>query len=133
MNTYYVNDNEFYESEIYQNYLNDNPTFGMLKIRAYAANQAIPIKDMNIIIYKIIDNDKIIFYEGTTNESGVIEKIKLPAPYLNNDDMKIPNKATYILDANYLNENFNLKYNINMYENVCVVQNINIIPNMGGN
>ena len=133
MNTYYVNDNDFYESEIYQNYLNDNPTFGMLKIRAYAANQAIPIKDMNIIIYKIIDNDKIIFYEGTTNESGVIEKIKLPTPYLNNDDMKIPNKATYILDANYLKENFNLKYNINMYENVCVVQNINIIPNMGGN
>ena len=133
MNTYYINDDNFVTSDLYQNYLKENPTFGMLKVRAYAANQAIPIKGMNIIIYKIIDNNKIIFFEGTTNESGIIEKIQLPTPYLNNDDMTIPNKATYILDANYLTENFNFKYNINMYENVCVVQNINIIPNMGGN
>jgi len=133
LNTYYVNDDNFYKSDLYQNYLKDNPTIGLLKIRAYAANQAIPISGMNIIIYKIIDNNKIIFYEGTTNESGIIEKIELPTPFLNNDDMKIPNKATYILDTSYLNENFNLKYNINMYENVYVVQNINIIPNIGDN
>lgn len=129
MNTYYVNDDNFINSTLYQNYLKENPTFGMLKIRAYAANQAVPIEGINIIIYKIIDNNKIIFFEGTTNESGVIERIKLPTPYLNGDDMKIPNKATYIMDANYLNNN--LRYNINMYENVCVVQNINIIPNIG--
>ena len=129
MDTYYVSDENFFKSDIYQNYLNDNPATGNLKIRAYAANQAVPISGMNIIIYKIIDSNKIIFYEGNTNESGTIEKIILPTPYLNKNDMIVPNKATYILSAN--KNSIDLKYNINMYENICVVQNINVLPNMG--
>ena len=131
MNTYYVSDENFFKSDLYQNYLKDNPTTGRLKIRAYAANQAVPISGMNIIIYKIIDENKVIFYEGNTNESGVIEKINLPTPVLNSNDTIVPNKATYLLNASYTKDNINLNYEINMYENICVVQNINVVPNMG--
>ena len=96
MNTYYVSDEKFFKSDLYQNYLKDNPTTGRLKIRAYAANQAVPISGMNIIIYKIIDENKVIFYEGNTNESGVIEKINLPTPVLNSNDTIVPNMGDLI-------------------------------------
>ena len=50
MNTYYIKDQEFLNSKIYQDYLKDNPSEGMLRVRAFAANQAVPVKGMEIIL-----------------------------------------------------------------------------------
>ena len=128
MNTYNANDNDFKKSSLYQNYINDNPSKGNLKIRAYAANQALPISGLKVIVSTIYNNNKIIFYEGETDSSGLIEKIVLPAPRLNSNNLFAPSKTTYEISATYIPDNINTTYKVNMYENICVVQNIDIVP-----
>lgn len=130
MNNVSINDDNFKNSEAYQNYLKENPRTGTLKIRAYAASQAVPIAGLNVIVSKVIDNLKVVFFEGATNASGVIDNITLPAPILNTNNLDIPEKATYDIEAIYTPDNFDLFYKVNIYENFPVVQNINIVPTL---
>lgn len=129
MNTYNINDDNFVNSSTYQDFLRDNPARGYLSIRAYAASQAIPISGLRIVVSTVIDNNKVIFFEGSTNISGVIEGISLPAPLLKSD-LTIPNKVVYQVEATYPENNLNKVYNVNMYENISVIQNIGVVPNM---
>ncbi len=130
MNTFNINDQNFINSKVYKDYINDNPTNGYLKIRAFTANQAIPISGLSITVSKIINNNNVIFFEGKTNSSGIIEKITLPTPKLDPDNLDTPKSVTYEIIATYKNNN--KTYKINMYENIYVVQDININPNMMG-
>ena len=116
-------------NEIYQNFLKENPGSGNLRIRAYAANGAVPIPNLKIVVSKDIDNNEIIFFEGVTDESGLIEKIKLPAPTISKDNLIQPSSVSYDIKAIY--NNMELLYKINMYDDVCVVQNISIVPDTG--
>ena len=128
MNTYNINDDNFINSDIYKEFIKQNPSRGSLRIRAYAASEAIPIKGLKVTISTEFDNSNIIFFEGVTNESGVIEKISLPAPKLVTDNLDVPNKTSYEILATYEKEKLNKVYKVNMYEDVCVVQNINVAP-----
>ena len=128
MNTYNFNDSIFRESQLYQEFIRENPSLGFLRIRAYAASGALPISGLRIIISKMIDNNKIIFFDGLTNDSGVIERINLPTPKINDNNEVIPKSITYDIEA--LSDNVNRKYVVNMYDNVYAVQNINVVPNI---
>ena len=128
MNTFNIYDQNFIKGEVYQNFLKNNPSNGYLKIRAYAANGAIPISGLNITISKMIDNNNVIFFEGATNSSGIIERITLPTPKLDPNNLDAPSSITYTITARYNKDN--KVYKVNMYENVYVVQDINIVPNM---
>ena len=130
MNTYYINDENFINSETYQNFIRNNPSEGYLKIRASAASSAIPISGLKIVVSKNIDNNNVIFFEGETNDSGVIEKITLPAPKANISNLVKPNNTTYDVSATYQRDNISSVFLVRMYENVYVVQNINILPNI---
>lgn len=129
MNTYYFDDESFINTNSYSKFINENPTEGYLKIRAYAANQAVPIKGVKIIVSKIIDNNKVIFFEGSTNESGLIENITLPAPSQNPNDLEVPNRTTYDINAKYIPDNIDRNYKANIYEDLKVIQTIIIAPN----
>ena len=129
MNTYNINDESFVNSDIYQEFLKNNPSQGYLNIRAYAANQAIPISGLNIVVSTIIDNNRVIFFEGSTNLSGVINDIILPAPKLDPNNLDAPSKTTYDIEATYIPNNTSRTYKANMYENVSVIQNISVTPN----
>ncbi len=128
MNIYNYNDNEFKNTDIYKNFIKDNPSFGSLRIRAFAASGAIPISGLKIIISTNYNENEIIFFDGVTDESGTIPKIKLPAPTLNTDNLDVPNKTTYKITATYKVDNTTQTFNVNMYEGICVVQNISIVP-----
>ena len=131
MNTYYAIDKDFMETDTFREFIKNNPAKGNLRIRAYAANQAIPISGVNIVISTMAnDNTRIIFFEGATNESGVIEKISLPAPRLNGDNLIAPEKTEYEIEATYNPDNVKAIYKVNIYEDVCVQQNINIVPEL---
>lgn len=135
MNIYYVSDENFLESDLYKNFIRQNPEYGYLKIRAYAANQAIPISNLRVSISKMLDNNQIIFFNGYTNDSGVIENIALPAPKLATNNLDIPNTISYDIDV-YDEDKITDKYKVDIYEGVYVVQNINVVPDvtsmMGG-
>ena len=128
MNTYNFNDESFKNTAIYQNFIKANPSQGYLKIRAYAASQALPINNLRIVVSKIIDNNKVIFFEGITNSSGIIERIILPAPKLDPNNLDIPSSTTYDINATY--EQDNNIYRVNIYENIYVIQTINVVPNL---
>ena len=128
MNTYSINDEQFKKTSLYQDFINENPTYGFLRIRAYSASEAIPIPGVQITISTIYKNNKIIYYEGKTNESGLIERISLPTPRLMVDNLDEPKKILYEIKMSYEKENMNQSYEVNMYEGVCTVQNINITP-----
>ena len=109
--------------------MEQNPAQGYLRVRAYAASQAVPISNLNIVVSKQIGDTNVIFFEGKTNESGVIDKIVLPAPRLDPNNMDVPNSVTYEIRATSETDNINQTYIIYIYENVYVVQNISIVPN----
>lgn len=131
MNTYNISDKDFVNSDLYKSFINSNPGLGFLKIRAYAASGAVPISGMKVIVSKDIGGNKVIFFEGVTNLSGVIEKIPLPTPRISTDNMMAPIITTYDVDTSY--EDVSRLYKVNIYDNIYVVQNINVTPSFGGN
>ena len=126
MNVYNINDLEFKNSNIYQEFLKENPTFGYLKVRAYKASEALPVSGMDIEISKTIGNNKIIFYKGVTDNSGMIDRVSLPTPRLESNDLNIPNNIEYDIKTSY--EGIDTVYKVLMFEGVCVIQTINIKP-----
>lgn len=122
------NDPNFINTNAYKNFIDKNKSVGYLNIRAYAANAAIPISGLNITISKVINNEKVIFFEGATDSSGIINRITLPTPILSKNDLKIPESEEYDIMAVY--ENQSLYFKVLMYSNIVVNQNINIVPNM---
>ena len=128
MNTVNFNDQEFITTSTYKEFINQNTSYGYLNIRAYAASSAIPIKGLNVVVSKKLDNSKVIFYSGVTDESGLIEKISLPTPIVSNNDEVVPSSQDYDIEATY--ENQKLTYRVIMYSNISVNQNINVVPNM---
>ena len=130
MNTYNFNDESFKNTTLYQNFISGNPSQGYLKVRAYAASQALPISNLKIEVSKIIDNNKIVFFEGNTNSSGVIERIILPAPKLDPNNLDAPNSTMYDIKATYEKDNIDNVYRVNIYENIYVIQTISIVPSL---
>ncbi len=128
MNTYNINDTELNNLLEYQEFMKNNEGVGMLSIRAYGASEAVPIEGMNIEVSTMIDEDtKIIFFNGTTDSSGMIERLRLPAPILGSDNLIAPKWTVYNIKANYDGEEENFK--VNLYDGICVQQIINIVPN----
>lgn len=129
MNIYNVSDLEFKNSNIYQDFLKNNPTNGYLKIRAYKASEALPVVGLKVEISKTIEDNKIIFYSGVTDNSGMIERVTLPTPRLDVSDLNVPNNIEYDIKTSY--EGVDRVYKVVMFEGVCVVQTINVNPNAG--
>ena len=128
MNTYNINDKELNSLLEYQEFVKENEGVGSLRIRAYGASEAVPIEGMNIEVSTIIGDDiKLIFFEGVTDSSGMIEKLRLPAPVLGADNLIAPKWTVYNIKATYDGEEENFK--VNLYDGICAQQIINIVPN----
>ena len=127
-------DEEFRATGTYSNFIKDNPLKAMLNIRASGASIAVPVSGVRIIVSKNIDNYKVIFYDGLTDISGMINKIALPTPAITPNDLDVPNGTSYDIEAIYEKDNINRKYEVMMYPDIYTVQNINIVPtlNVGG-
>ena len=126
MNNVNITDSNFISTIVYKKFMIENTGRGILNIRASFANQALPITNLKVVVSKEIENYNVIFYEGVTNISGLIEKISLPTPPKENDDLIAPKNTTYKITTLYNNREYT--YEVNMYDGICVVQNINIVP-----
>lgn len=111
----------------YQEFLKNSPGTGYLKIRATSANEAVPVANLNIKVSKEIGNNKVIFYEGKTDYSGMINNIVLPAPMSITNDLEIPKFNTYKIEA--YDDNIKQEYNISICCSFTVIQYINVTPN----
>lgn len=128
---YYFDSEEFKNTSTYKNFINVNDGKGILKIEASTASEAYPLSGVEIIISKKLDGNNIIFYKGTTNESGIIDGIVLPTRSISKE---IENASdivytTYDLYANYSKYNFNKEYDVSIFDNIKVIQPITISVN----
>ena len=128
MNTYNINNSDFIKSPLFQKYLKINNGIGYLNIRAFSANEAVPVKGLKITVTNTIDNNTIIFFEGETDDSGMINNIALPTPKQTNDNLVAPTKETYNIISYYEKENLKQIYQANIYDGIYVVQNIIVKP-----
>lgn len=126
MNNVNITDSNFISTIVYKKFMIENTGRGILNIRASFANQALPITNLKVVVSKEIENYNVIFYEGVTNISGLIEKMSLPTPPKENDDLIAPKNTTYKITTLYNNREYT--YVVNMYDGIYVVQNINIVP-----
>ena len=126
-NTYNINNPEFLKTDLYKNFIMNNPGKGNLKIRAYAASEALPVSGLRVIVSTEYNNNRIIFFEGETDTSGMIQTISLPTPALDLNNLEVPKTITYQILAVSMNGG-EQKFSIKMYDGVCVVQNINFVP-----
>ncbi len=128
MKNIYIDDQNLKSSNEYQEFIKNNPGIGFLNIRVFSASGAIPISNLKVIVSKIIGNDNVIFFEGYSNSSGIIETIKLPTPKIDTNDLTIPSSTKYNILASYIPDNISENFIVEMYDNIKVTQNINISP-----
>ena len=107
--------------------MSNNPSHGYLNIRTNLNNLAYPLEGVLIIVSHIIDNQKVIFFEGKTDESGMINNIVLPTPLVDSNDLVVPKCINYDIEAIYLKDNIDTMYNVLMYSDISVNQDITII------
>ena len=128
MSVYSISDDAFIKSNLFKQFKAENPSYGYLRIRAYSANEAYPISDLNVVISTKYISDEIIFFQGKTNDSGVIDKIPLPTPINDTSNLIIPKTIEYQIKVSSEEDNINANYVVKMYDGVCSVQNISIGP-----
>ena len=129
MNTYSYD--EFKKTDAYKTFISENSGIGKIKIRATAARGALPVSGVNVVISKIIEDYNVVFYEGITDESGMISCISLPVPSIDlKDDLVIPPSSIYVLDIK--DNDISSSYDIRVYDGICTMQNISVVPKTGG-
>lgn len=133
MNIYYYDTLKDDNSSIFLSFMNNNAGNGSLKIRAYAVNEALPVSGLHIIVSTVFDNNKIIFFDGNTDSSGMIKTLSLPVPIVDNNDLDVPNSIIYDIEAIDSQYHTDKLFQVRMYDNICVVQNIMIIPEVDKN
>ena len=124
--TFYIDDDNFLKTDLYQEFLRNHPGRGNLKIRAYAASEALPVSGLKIVVSTELEQDRIIFFEGETDASGMIETLSLPTPALDLNNLEVPATITYRVTATTKNSS-SQEFLVKMYEGICDVQNINFV------
>lgn len=61
-------------------FLRANPDTGTVRIQAFRGNQAIPVENVRITVSRRIGDQDHTFFVGTTDASGILDPIALPAP-----------------------------------------------------
>lgn len=120
----FKNTNDFWE------FKNLNPGVGRLKIRAFAANEALPVSNVHVVVSCLFHDMKIVFFDGVTDASGMTSVIELPTPRTNSDDLIVPEAINYEVESEDVEMNNKQSFVVKMYNGICVVQNIIIVPNM---
>ena len=123
---YIYDSEEFKNTGIYKNFTNINQGSGILKVEASVASGAYPLEGVNIKVYKDFGNDRVIFYEGVTNSSGIIDNIILPTKELEKEINEVSDIdfTTYDLEASYSKYDLEKMYDVSIFDDIKVIQPI---------
>ncbi|MGN0973695.1 MAG: hypothetical protein ACI4OT_03035 [Bacilli bacterium] len=123
---------QFKQTPEYQKFIEENPSFGTLKVEAFTAFQGMPIENTEILITKDIGDHKVLFFKGYTDSSGIIDNIILPAPKEEPvaSYEKRPEYTVYDLTAIHDQYEIIKKYNIGMFGGIKVIQYVKMIPDI---
>ncbi len=121
--------------ETYQQFIDRNNKQGELKIQAFSAQQAIPVSGVNVKISKKFSDQEKVFFEGTTDDSGIIDGIFLPAPdkELSEHPENSAPYATYNITASHPIYGVELTGNVQVFGDTKAIQPIRVIPTTNNN
>lgn len=126
---------EFKKLPEYQTFIEKNKGTGTLKVQVFTANQAIPLPDTEIYITKQIGDYNVLFFEGITDSSGIIDNIVLPSPKeeINSEELIPPQYETYELIASNDRLKEIRQYQISIFDGIKVLQYIKMHVTGGEN
>lgn len=119
---------EFKNTDLYEDFIKENDDFGNLKVQAFTAYGAIPIPDTNIVVYKDIEEYRVVFFQGVTDSSGIISNIVLPAPKMVTSNEETPIYTIYNMTAFNAGYESLKSYTIGMLGGVNVIQYVKMLP-----
>ena len=119
-----------FDSEQYPDFTYENNGVGTVKVQVSAANQAFPLKGIEIEISKEINGDEVVFFTGKTNSSGIIDDIYLPAKKgkKNIESASDIIYTTYIITATNPKTDAIKKYDIAVFDGMKIIQPITFSP-----
>lgn len=125
---------EYFNSEKHADYLKNNPGSGLLRIQVYTANQAFPLEDVEVKVYKEIDGKRVIFFNGVTDSSGIIDNINLPTKEVKKEVESASDimSTDYIIEAKYPKTGVAQDYIVSIYDDLKVIQPIKFASVSGG-
>lgn len=119
--------------ENFEAFIAENSGMGSLKLQAFRGEQAFPVSGVSASISRKIGDSYYIFFEGETDESGIIDGIELPAPPVENStEYGRPNKAAiYILSAKKKGYD-TIEREIEIYDKIKTIQPLRMTQRYGG-
>lgn len=123
----------------YDDYITNYPGRGSLKIQISAANEAFPIKDVEVNVAMIYQGVRYSLYTDSTDSSGIVDNIVLPARAM---DLILAPETSDADEAHYLVSLYHPSFNaiidkvITIYDRIETILPITMAPSiqrMGGN
>ncbi len=116
-------------SNTYQDFMEKNKEYGYLKVQAFAASQALPIEGVKVVVSKKFSDMEKIFFEGVTDESGIIDDIKLPAPSkaLSEHPSRILPYSIYNFFAEYPQAETETAPTVQIFQGIKTIQPVRVI------
>lgn len=126
----FISYEDFQKTVDYQNFIAENPDTGTLKVEVFTAYGAIPIPDTEVLITKDVGNNTVTFFRGTTDSSGIIDNIQLPAPPANYapTPYSLPQYTIYNLTAIHEGYESIKRYNIGVFGGIKIIQYVKMTP-----
>lgn len=123
---------EFKKTDLYADFIKENPDVGHLKVQVFTAYGAIPVSDTKIIITKDIEEYKVIFFQGETDSSGIISDIALPSPVTVTSltPEVVPGYTIYELTAIHQGYETLKSYSIGVLGGVNIIQYVKMLPDI---
>ena len=112
-----------------ESFLAENDRIGELKIQAFKARMAYPVPNVSISVSRKFSDGEHVFFEGVTDDSGIIDGIQLPAPpIVNSLSSRMPeNTAVYTVKAFEPNYN-DITRSVEIFEGIKSIQPLAMTP-----
>lgn len=120
-----------FDKEKYQSFIDENNGTGTLKVQAFVANQAFPLQGIDVKVFKNIGDDKVVFFEGETDSSGIIDDISLPA-VVSKENVEQASDiiyTTYNIEAINPETKEKKEYEIAVFSDLKIIQSIRFSNN----
>ena len=120
----FITFDEFKSLEIYNDFMKKNPDKGFLKVQITTTNGLLPVEGVRVRIYKDIGEYNVLFFDGLSDSSGIIDNIILPAPRaLSFTSLNVPEYSIYgmLLEKDGFK---NKSINISVFSNIKVLQSV---------
>ncbi len=123
-----------YESEAdFEDFMRENSGKGSVRLQAFRGEQAFPVPGVSARISRRIGDVDYIFFEGETDESGIIDGIELPAPPIENStEYGKPNKTAVYLLTVKKNGFDTIERLLELYDGIKTIQPLRMTQRYGG-